>query len=44
MGRAIGVVVQTQPPDPTIAACVERATRELEWDISPNTDHVTVTY
>jgi hypothetical protein len=44
MGRAAGVTVTTDPPDPAVAACVERATRGLQWDISPKTDHVTVTY
>ena len=44
MGRAVGVTVTTDPPDPVVAACVERATRGMQWDISPKTDHVTVTY
>jgi hypothetical protein len=44
MGRAVAVDVKTDPPDPTIAACIERAARDLKWDISPKTGHVTVTY
>jgi hypothetical protein len=44
MGHATKVSVTTLPPDPTVAACVERAVRDLQWDISPKTDHVTVTY
>jgi len=43
-GRAVNVTVKTDPSNPTVAACVERATRELQWDVSPKTDHVTVTY
>jgi hypothetical protein len=44
MGRAVHVTATTQPPDPAIASCIERATRDLNWDISPKTDHVTVRY
>lgn len=44
MGHAVKVTVTTLPPDPTVASCVERAVRDLQWDISPKTDHVTVTY
>jgi len=44
MGRATSVTVKSYPSDATVAACVERAIRDLQWDISPKTDHVTVTY
>jgi hypothetical protein len=44
MGRAVAVDVKTNPPDPAIAACIDKATRDLRWDISPKTGHVTVTY
>ncbi len=44
MGRATHVAVKTRPPNPAVAACIERAARELQWDVSPKTDHVTVTY
>ena len=44
MGRAVKVTVTTDPPDPTIAACIEAATRDMRWDISPKTQHVTATY
>jgi hypothetical protein len=44
MGRAVKVTVTTDPPDPTIAACIDHAARDLRWDVSPKTDHVTVTY
>jgi hypothetical protein len=44
MGHAVHVNVKTDPPNPTVKACIERATRDLQWDVSPKTDHVTVTY
>jgi hypothetical protein len=44
MGRAVDVSVKTEPPNTAVAACIERATRDQQWDISPKTDHVTVTY
>ncbi len=44
MGRAASVAVTTQPPNPAVASCVERAVRDLQWDVSPKSDHVTVTY
>jgi hypothetical protein len=44
MGRAVKVTVTTDPPDPTIAACIDHAARDLRWDISPKTEHVTATY
>lgn len=44
MGRAVSVAVKTQPPNPAVASCIERATRDLQWDVSPKIDHVTVTY
>jgi hypothetical protein len=43
-GRATKVTVKTLPPDPTVGSCVERAVRDLQWDISPQVGHVTVTY
>jgi hypothetical protein len=44
MGRAVSILVKSTPPDPNVEACVERAVGEMRWDISPKTDHVTVTY
>jgi hypothetical protein len=44
MGRAVDVTAQTRPPNPVVESCLERKARELQWDISPKTDHVTVTY
>jgi hypothetical protein len=43
-GRAVTVAVTTDPENAAVAACVEKATREKEWDVSPKTQHVTVTY
>jgi hypothetical protein len=44
MGHAVDVGVKTDPPNPAVASCVEKATREMQWDISPKTEHVTVSY
>jgi len=44
MGRVLKVDVHTDPSDPTVAACVVRAARDLRWDVTPKTDHVTVRY
>ncbi|HEY3817198.1 MAG TPA: hypothetical protein VGL81_08510 [Polyangiaceae bacterium] len=44
MGRAVDVKVTTDPPDPMIAACIDKAARDLQWEPSRKTDHVTVTY
>jgi hypothetical protein len=43
-GRATEVTVKSLPPNPVVESCVERATRDLRWDVSPHTGHVTVTY
>lgn len=43
-GRATEVTVKTFPPNPVVESCVERATRDLRWDVSPHAGHVTVTY
>jgi hypothetical protein len=44
MGRAVDVAVTTDPPDPVIAACIDKAVRDLQWEASRKTDHVTVRY
>jgi anti-sigma factor RsiW len=44
MGRASDVSVKTSPPNPVVEGCVERAVKDLRWDVSPNAGHVTVTY
>jgi hypothetical protein len=43
-GHAVDVAVTTQPPNAAVAACVQKATREKLWDVSPATQHATVTY
>ncbi len=43
-GRAVEVKVKTTPPNPAVATCIERAARDLRWDVSPHTGRVTVTY
>jgi hypothetical protein len=44
LGRAVDVAVTTDPPDPVIAACIDKATRDLQWEPTRKTDHVTVRY
>jgi hypothetical protein len=43
-GRAVGASATTDPPNPAVASCVEKAIREMQWDVSPKTQHLTVTY
>jgi hypothetical protein len=43
-GRATEVHAQSIPANPVIEGCVERAVRDLRWDISPQMGHVTVHY
>lgn len=43
-GHAEKVSVQTSPPDPKIAACIEHSVRALRWDASPHVGRLTVTY
>jgi hypothetical protein len=44
MGHATAVTVKSYPSDPVVSACVERAIRDLQWDVSPKAERVTVTY
>jgi hypothetical protein len=44
MGRAVAVDVTTDPASAGVASCVEKATREKQWDVSPRTQRATVTY
>jgi len=44
MGHATAVTVKSYPSDPAVSACVERAIRDLQWDVSPKAERVTVTY
>lgn len=43
-GRAYGVTVTTNPPNPTVAACVDRHVRGLGWPTNPKMDTLTTTY
>jgi hypothetical protein len=43
-GRAVTVDVKTDPANGPVASCVERATRDKLWDVSPKTQSATVTY
>jgi len=43
-GRAAGASATTDPANPAVASCVEKAIREMQWDVSPKTQHLTVTY
>jgi hypothetical protein len=43
-GRAVKIDVKTDPPEPVVQGCIERAASDLRWDVSPKTDHVTVRY
>jgi hypothetical protein len=43
-GRAVNVTVKTTPPNLMVSSCIERATRDLQWDVSPKMGHVTVRY
>ena len=38
------VAVTTAPTNAAVAACVEKATREKQWDVSPRSQQLTVTY
>jgi hypothetical protein len=44
MGRAVGVSVYTNPPNTGIAACVDRAVRNLAWPANAKMDSLTTTY
>jgi hypothetical protein len=44
MGRAQGVSVSTNPPNPGVAACVDAHVRRLSWPVSAKADFVTTTY
>jgi hypothetical protein len=43
-GHAVAVSVTTDPTNAAVASCVEKATREKQWDVSPKTQQATVTY
>jgi hypothetical protein len=44
MGRAVGVSVYTTPPNPQIAACIDRSVRGLSWPANPKMDFLTTAY
>jgi hypothetical protein len=43
-GRAIDAEAKATPPNPVIEGCVEKAVRDLRWDVSPSIQHLTVRY
>jgi hypothetical protein len=43
-GRAYGVTVFTNPPNPGVAACVDRHVRGLGWPVNSKMDSFTTTY
>lgn len=43
-GRAVGVSVYTNPPNPAVASCVDRHVRGLGWPSNPKMDSFTTTY
>ena len=44
MGHVVTVDVKTDPPNAAVSSCVEKATRDKQWDVSPKTQSATVTY
>jgi hypothetical protein len=43
-GRAIDAEAKSTPPNPVVESCVEKAVRDLRWDVSPSVQHLTVRY
>jgi hypothetical protein len=43
-GAAIGVTVRTAPDDTTVAECIDRAVRGLQWPASKKRDSMTTVY
>jgi hypothetical protein len=43
-GHAVATQATTDPVDAAVASCVEKAIRRMPWDVSPATQHLTVTY
>jgi hypothetical protein len=44
MGRAVGVSVYTNPPNPGVQSCVDRHVRGLSWPANGKMDSFTTTY
>jgi hypothetical protein len=43
-GRAVGVSVYTNPPNPQIAGCIDRSVRNLAWPVNGKMDSFVTTY
>jgi len=43
-GRAVGVSVYPNPPNPQVAGCIDRHVRGLAWPSNPKMDSFTTTY
>ena len=43
-GRAVGVSVYPNPPNPAVASCVDRHVRALGWPSNAKMDFFTTTY
>jgi eukaryotic-like serine/threonine-protein kinase len=44
MGRAVGVTVSTNPPNGSVAKCIDSHVRALSWPANPKMDFVTTNY
>ena len=44
MGRAVGVSVYTNPPNPGVASCIDGAVRRLSWPANGKMDSFTTSY
>jgi eukaryotic-like serine/threonine-protein kinase len=44
MGRAVGVTVSTSPPNGGVAACIDRAVRNIAWPVNAKMDSFTTNY
>jgi hypothetical protein len=44
MGRAVGVSVYTNPPNASVAACIDRTVRGFSWPPHPKMDSFTTVY
>jgi hypothetical protein len=43
-GRATETNVNTDPPDTAVTNCIDDAIRQLQWDVSPKAQQLTVRY
>ncbi len=44
LGKAVGVTIDTNPPNKTVAACVDKLVRKLAWPSNPKLDSFTTRY